>query len=103
MKEVEFIWDEKKNAANIKKHGIDFQEAATVFFDDYAIMFDDPDHSEGEDRFLIIGYSLKQRVCIVSHCYREGGDLIRIISARKALKDEIRDYKDFMEGSGYEK
>ena len=103
MKEVEFIWDEKKNAANIKKHGIDFQEAATVFFDDYAILFDDPDHSEGEDRFLIIGYSLKQRVCIVSHCYREGGDLIRIISARKALKDEIRDYKDFMECSGYEK
>ena len=74
-----------------------------MFYDDYAVLFDDPEHSEDEDRFLIIGYSIKERICVVSHCYREGGDIIRIISARKALRDEIRDYKDFLEGNGYER
>jgi uncharacterized DUF497 family protein len=98
-----FIWDENKNATNIRKHGIDFREAATVFLDDYAVLFDDPDHSQDEERFLIIGYSAKQRVCIVSHCYREDDSKIRIISARKAHKDEIRDYKDYMEDNGYER
>ena len=103
MSRFEFVWDEEKNIENKKKHGIDFEEASSVFFDDYAVLFDDPDHSENDDRFLIIGYSKRERLCIVSHCYRENGDLIRIISARKALKDEIRDYKDFLEGNGYER
>ena len=67
-----------------------------------AIVFDDPDHSEDEDRFLIIGYSLRERVCIISHCFRDN-DTIRIISARKALKDEIRDYHDFVKGENYER
>ena len=67
-----------------------------------AIVFDDPDHSDDEDRFLIIGYSLRERIRIVSHCFRED-DVIRIISARKALKDEIRDYHDFVEGENYER
>lgn len=100
---MKFIWDEEKNTNNLKKHGVDFNEASSVFYDDYAVIFDDPEHSEDEDRFLIIGYSIKERLCIVSHCYRDGGVIIRIISARKALKDEIRDYKDFLEGKGYER
>ena len=103
MKTVGFIWDEEKNSENKRKHGIDFEEASTVFYDEYAVLFDDPDHSEDEDRFLIIGCSARERLCIVSHCYRENADSIRIISARKALKDEIRDYRDFLEGNGYER
>ena len=103
MSEMKYVWDKDKNRDNYRKHGVDFQEASTVFRDDYAVLFDDPDHSDDEDRFLIIGYSIKERLCIVSHCYRENGDTIRIISARKALKDEIRDYNDFLEGNGYER
>ena len=93
MKEVEFIWDEKKNAANIKKHGIDFQEAATVFFDDYAILFDDPDHSQDEERFLILGFSYRLRLLIVCHCYRKNEKVIRLISARKATNNERKWYE----------
>ena len=66
------------------------------------MVFDDPDHSEDEDRFLIIGYPLRERICIVSHCFK-AENVIRIISARRALKDEIRDYHDFMEGQNYER
>ena len=65
MNELTFEWDENKNRENIIKHGIDFEEAKTVFYDEMAIVFDDPDHSEDEDRFLIIGYSLRERVCII--------------------------------------
>ena len=102
MDKINFEWDEKKNRANLAKHGVDFEEAKSVFYDEMAIVFDDPDHSDDEDRFLIIGYSVKERICIVSHCFRDG-DVIRIISARKALKDEIRDYHDFLEGGNYER
>ena len=102
MNELTFEWDKNKNRENIIKHGIDFEEAKTVFYDEMAIVFDDPDHSEDEDRFLIIGYSLRERVCIISHCFRDN-DTIRIISARKALKDEIRDYHDFVKGENYER
>ena len=103
MSELQFIWDENKNSENIEKHGIDFNEASTVFYDEYAVLFDDPDHSDEEERFLIIGCSIRDRVCLVSHCYREDDSVIRIISARKALKGEIRDYNDFLEGEGYER
>ena len=102
MNELTFEWDENKNRENIIEHGIDFEEAKTVFYDEMAIVFDDPDHSEDEDRFLIIGYSLRERVCIISHCFRDN-DTSRIISARKALKDEIRDYHDFVKGENYER
>ena len=102
MNEISFEWDENKNKENIKKHGIDFDEAKTVFYDEMALVFDDPDHSYEEERFLIIGYSLRERICIVSHCFIND-DIIRIISARKALKDEIRDYHDFVEGENYER
>ena len=95
---LEFEWDEKKNNINIKKHGISFEEAIMVFYDDDAIVFDDPDHSIEENRFLIIGMTDKDKICIVSHCYRDNEDKIRIISARKAEKGEIRVYnKQFTE------
>ncbi len=88
-----FEWDENKALANIKKHGVSFEEARAVFYDDYAVLFDDPDHSEAEDRFLIIGMSSEKGVCIVSHCYRSEDERIRIISARKATRTERSIYE----------
>ena len=87
-----FEWDENKNIVNIKKHGLGFAEASSVFYDDNAILFDDPDQSDDEERFLLIGMSISTRVLIVSHCYRSKGDVIRIISARKATKSEANYY-----------
>lgn len=89
-----FEWDEEKNTKNKKKHGISFEEAQTVFEDEYAILFDDPDHSEEEDRFLIIGMTDRKGVCIVSHCYRGEDEKIRIISTRKATKTEQNVYNE---------
>lgn len=90
---MDFEWDEVKNQINQRKHGISFEEVKSVFEDASAIMFDDPDHSETEDRFLIIGMSIKKGICIVSHCYRGADEIIRIISARKATKTEIHVYE----------
>ena len=87
-----FDWDENKNQVNLKKHGIDFDEASTVFFDESAILFNDPEHSEYEERFLLLGMSETANVCIVCHCYRESDTIIRIISARKATKKEVDRY-----------
>lgn len=89
---IRFEWDENKNQINQRKHGISFEEAATVFYDEYAILFDDPDHSVDEDRFLIIGTTRRERICIVSHCYRGKEGAVRIISARKATRSEKRIY-----------
>ena len=91
---MRFEWDENKNQINQQKHGISFEEAQTVFFDDYAILFDDPDHSIGEERFLIIGVTENEKVCIVSHCYKDTGNVIRIISARPATKNEKKTYTE---------
>ena len=91
MGDISFEWDEEKNRKNIKKHKISFEEATTVFYDEDAIVFDDPDHSIDENRFLIIGISKSEKLCIVSHCYRDNEGVIRIISARLAVKKE----KDF--------
>ena len=91
---MRFEWDPNKNELNRKKHGISFEEAQTVFYDEYAILFDDPDHSEEEDRFLILGFTQRERLCIVSHCYRGADEIIRIISARKATKTESAFYSD---------
>ena len=88
----QFDWDKNKDKENQKKHGISFEEASTVFFDEQAIMFDDPEHSEDEDRFLLLGMSEFANVCIVSHCYRKSDTIIRIISARKANKKEVNRY-----------
>lgn len=98
MKELLFEWDENKNNINKKKHGVSFEEAKTVFDDDRAILFDDPDHSEFEDRFLIIGFSVTENLFIVSHCYRQNDNVIRIISARKATKNESHFYYEYNGG-----
>ncbi|MBR5336675.1 MAG: BrnT family toxin [Lachnospiraceae bacterium] len=96
--EIKFEWDEKKNRKNIIKHGISFEEAVTVFYDDDAIVFDDPEHSIDENRFLIVGVSENSKLCIVSHCYRDD-EVIRIISARTAVKKEKEYYNNqFMRG-----
>jgi uncharacterized DUF497 family protein len=93
MSNIRFVWDPKKNALNIRKHGVSFEEAQTVFYDEYAELIPDPDHSGEEDRFVIIGRSIRLRVLVVCHCYREDDELIRIISARKATKFEQRFYR----------
>jgi hypothetical protein len=98
MREIKFEWDENKNQINRKKHGIDFQEAKTVFYDDDAIVFDDPEHSLEEERFLILGISEYEKLCIVSHCYRGEDDIIRIISARKATGSETKTYHRYIGG-----
>lgn len=87
-----FEWDENKNRTNQHKHGISFDEAKTVFYDENAILFDDPEHSEEEERFLIIGVTTSEKICIVSHCYRDADKIIRLISARKATKAERKTY-----------
>lgn len=93
MKELSFEWDSNKETENSKKHGVTFKEAETVFFDDYAVEFYDDEHSEWEDRFLLLGLSAKMRLLIVCHSYRENDAIIRIISARKATKNESKHYK----------
>ena len=95
MNDIRFTWDEKKNTINQRKHGIAFEEAETVFYDENAILFDDPEYSEDEDRFLILGISRTERLCIVSHCYRDKDAVIRIISARKATSNETKTYNEF--------
>jgi uncharacterized DUF497 family protein len=92
MSVLRFEWDEKKNRENQRKHGVSFEEAQTIFFDEYAVEFYDEEHTISEDRFLMLGVSAKLRILMVSHCVREEGDVIRIISARKATKNEQREY-----------
>ena len=93
MKKWGFTWDINKNKENIKKHKISFEEAKEVFYDDNAILFDDPDHLDYEERFLIIGRINNLNIYVVSHCYRENDGIIRIISARKATKKERETYE----------
>ena len=97
MDTLRFEWDPNKNEINKKKHGLSFEAAKEVFYDEFAILFDDPDHSIEEDRFLIIGSIKSQKICIVSHCYRDNENCIRIISARQATKTEQRIYLDGIE------
>lgn len=89
---IRFEWDEAKSRQNVRKHGVSFEEAQTVFLDDHAIRFYDPDHSRDEDRFIMLGMSAKLRTVVVCHCYREEDAVIRIISARKANKQEAEHY-----------
>ena len=89
---IRFDWDNRKNKANQKKHGISFEEAQTVFFDENALQFQDPDHSASEERFLLLGRSFQLRVLVICHCFRESPSLIRIISARKATSMERQAY-----------
>ena len=92
MKTIDFEWDDEKNRINKRKHNISFEETSTVFYDEEALVRDDPDHSEDEDRFLILGFSSAANMLIVSHCYRGDDEVIRIISARKATKKETEQY-----------
>lgn len=92
MKSLVFEWDKKKGTTNVKKHGVSFEEAKTAFYDEYAIQFLDPEHSDEEDRFLLLGTSFALKTVIVCHCYRKEDSVIRIISARKADKDEEKFY-----------
>jgi len=92
MSGLRFEWDEKKAAANRRKHGVSFAEAKTAFLDENARVIPDPEHSEDEERFVLLGLSISVRVLVVCHCYRKGGDVIRIISARKADREEIEQY-----------
>ena len=93
MVELRFEWDPKKAAANQRKHGVSFEEAGTVFADEFAILLDDPDHSAEEARFLLLGLSARLRALVVSHCYRKADEVIRLISARKATREERDAYK----------
>jgi uncharacterized DUF497 family protein len=92
MIELQFEWDRRKERANIKKHGISFDEARMVFYDENAIQFFDPDHSDDKDRFIMLGVSFKLRVLIVCHCFHVSDTVIRIISARTAAGDEENEY-----------
>lgn len=92
---INFEWDENKNSINKKKHKISFEEAKTVFYDEDALLIDDPEHSEDEERFIILGTSLKANLLVVCHCYRQSETVIRIISARKATSTEAKQYYEF--------
>lgn len=88
MEHIRFEWDNRKNRENKQKHKVSFEEAQTVFLDENAIRYFDPDHSDDEDRFIMLGMSFTLRVLIICHCYRKDDSVIRIISARKADKRE---------------
>jgi uncharacterized DUF497 family protein len=91
MGELRFEWDPQKNLGNQRKHGIAFPEALTVFYDEEALLLPDPDHSEREDRFILLGMSARLRMLVVCHCYRRE-ETIRIISARRAVRREREQY-----------
>jgi hypothetical protein len=89
---LRFEWNERKAAFNAKKHGVSFDEARSVFFDERARLIDDPDHSGDEERFILLGLSSSRRLLLVCHCYRSAGNVIRIISARRATGRESKFY-----------
>ena len=91
---ISFEWDENKNQINKMKHGVSFLEASTVFYDEEALLRSDPDHSDEEDRFVLLGLSSELKMLVVVHCYREDDSVIRIISARKASSIEVKTYND---------
>ena len=90
---MRFEWDSSKAASNAKKHKVTFEVARTVFYDDFAVQFFDEEHSFDEERFLLLGMSSDARLLLVCHCEREDGDVIRIISARKATESEAQNYR----------
>ena len=92
MSAIKFEWDEKKDRINKTQHGISFEEAETIFADENGLIIYDPDHSDEEDRFILLGLSIKFRMLVVCHCYRESDEIIRIISARKAEQKEEKQY-----------
>ena len=95
MEGIGFTWDSRKDLANQRKHGVSFAEAKTAFLDEHARLIEDPDHSQEEERFILLGLSAQLRLLVVCHCYREDDEQIRIISARKANRPERRQYENF--------
>ena len=91
MADLRFEWDNQKAVANLRKHAISFEEAISVFSDEHALLLTDPDHSEAEDRFILLGLSADLRTLVVCHCYRQE-EVIRIFSARRATKKEREQY-----------
>lgn len=94
VSELRFEWDQRKSKSNRRKHGVSFEEAQTAFSDERGVLIDDPEHSDDEDRFVLLGMSSALRVLVVCHCYRADGDVIRIISARRADRHEQADYSE---------
>ena len=98
MDMITFEWDPNKNEINKKKHNVSFEEAATVFYDVNGLMISDDEHSDEEDRFILLGFSLTAKLLVVCHCYRESDTVIRIISARKANRSETNQYNQSLRG-----
>ncbi len=90
---IKFEWNTAKAVTNIKKHGVSFDEAKSVFFDDFAVQFFDQENSDTEDRFLMLGMSNETNLLLICHCERDDGNIIRVISARKATKNESKNYQ----------
>jgi uncharacterized DUF497 family protein len=95
MQYIDFEWNKTKAQGNLIKHGISFEEAKSVFLDENARVIPDPSHSDSEDRFVILGISDRLRILIVCHCYRKNDEIIRIISARKATRNESKAYGEY--------
>lgn len=93
---LKFEWDDSKNRENIKKHKINFSEAKSVFYDENARLIPDIEHSDEDERFILLGLSTKLNALVVIHCYRKNAETIRIISARKATKSEIKVYEGYL-------
>lgn len=98
MSDLRVEWDPRKNTQNVRKHGVSFEEAETVFTDEHALLIDDPEHSTTEDRFILLGLSARFRVLVVAHSYEEDDGVIRIISARRATKPERGRYDERWKG-----
>ena len=96
MKTISFEWDEKKNRSNIQKHKVSFEEAKTTFADPHARLIPDPDHSDKEERYILLGLSDDLKMLVVCHCYRKSSTVIRIISARKADRYEKNEYERWL-------
>ena len=94
MSDLRFVWDPRKAKENERKHGVAFEEAESVFLDDQALLIGDPEHSDDEDRFILLGLSARLRILVVCHCYRESDSEIRLISARKADQTERKEYSE---------
>ena len=94
MEYIRFEWNKIKANVNARKHGVTFEEAMSVFDDENAVLFSDPDHSSDEDRFLLLGMSLEDNLLVVCHCVRYEDEVIRIISARKATRNETNQYAE---------
>jgi hypothetical protein len=96
MGDLTFEWNSRKASENQRKHGVTFDEAKSAFFDENARVIPDPEHSESEQRFVLLGLSTRLRLLVVIHCYRESDDVIRIVSARKADPSERRQYAEYL-------